>query len=91
MDHFDERAARLLEGPASDPYPCLTTVTLLEQAMNETTGPGAKEGLEPWEKPELRKYDLTEDEVAQLRASDDPMGLLLKLRPEIARKGEAAR
>ena len=45
---------------------------------------------EPWETPGLRKIDLTEGEIEQLRASDDPMSLLLKLRAEIAGKGEPA-
>jgi hypothetical protein len=58
--------------------------------MPETTGPEARKGVEAWEKPELKKYDLTEDEIRQLRASDDPMALLLKLKPEIT-KDRAAR
>ena len=39
--------------------------------------------LKPWNTPALRKFELTEDDLAQLRASDDPMALLLKIRPDI--------
>lgn len=39
--------------------------------------------LKPWKAPVLEKYDLTEDELAKLRASDDPMALLLTMRPEL--------
>lgn len=56
--------------------------------MGDTPGLDAEKGTEFWEKPELRKIDLTDEEVEQLRASDDPMALLLKLKPELSRKGQ---
>jgi hypothetical protein len=36
-----------------------------------------------WKAPVLRKVDLTQDELVQLRASEDPMALLLKIKPDI--------
>lgn len=51
--------------------------------MAETREPDVKQ---PWETPELRNIPLTDEEVAKLRASDDPMALLLEMKPELARK-----
>ena len=42
-----------------------------------------KPAPKPWTKPELRRYKLTEEEIAALRAADDPMILLLKMKPAI--------
>lgn len=39
--------------------------------------------LKPWKAPTLRKFELTEDELAKLRASEDPMALLLNMKPEL--------
>lgn len=52
--------------------------------MSEINDPANKK--KPWTKPELKKIKLTDDEVAALRASDDPMALLMKLKPELGRK-----
>jgi len=46
-----------------------------------------KPDKKPWKTPVLRKFELTEDEVARLRASGDPMALLLKIRPHIKAGG----
>ena len=46
-----------------------------------------KPGKKPWKAPVLRKFKLTEDEVVQLRASADPMALLLKIKPDIKAGG----
>ena len=54
-----------------------------EQAVNEAPESKGKKELKPWTKPQLRKIPLTDNEVAQLRASDDPMALLLKIKPEL--------
>lgn len=42
-----------------------------------------KQAKKPWKTPTLRKFELTEDECSQLRASDDPIAQLLKIRPNI--------
>lgn len=42
-----------------------------------------KSAKKPWKSPALRTFDLTDDERAQLRASEDPMALLFKIRPDI--------
>lgn len=42
-----------------------------------------KPALKPWTKPELRRFKLTEEEIAALRAADDPMTLLLEMKPAI--------
>ena len=46
-------------------------------------GADRKPAKKPWKAPELRKFDLTQDEVARLRASEDPMSLLLEMRQGI--------
>lgn len=38
--------------------------------------------LKRWETPAVRKYDLSEYELAQLRTSEDPAALLLKMKPK---------
>jgi len=58
--------------------------------MSEIRDPAANKELKPWEKPMLTSIDLTEDELSKLRASDDPMALLLKLKPELG-QGSAGR
>ena len=42
-----------------------------------------KPAKKAWKSPSLRTIKLTEDEIAELRASDDPMTLLPKIRPDI--------
>ena len=42
-----------------------------------------KPAKKPWKTPALRTIDLTEDERAQLRQSDDPVALLSRLRPDL--------
>lgn len=39
-----------------------------------------KQAKKPWTTPTLRTIELTEEERAQLEASDDPMAQLLKIR-----------
>jgi len=51
--------------------------------MSESRDLAANKEPKPWEKPMLTKIHLTEDELSKLRASDDPMALLFKLRPEL--------
>lgn len=36
-----------------------------------------------WSKPTLRKYELTEEELAEIRESDDPMAKLKTVKPEL--------
>ena len=49
--------------------------------MDQESAPKlAKKG---WATPAVRTVDLSDDERAQLRASKDPMALLLKLRPDL--------
>ena len=59
--------------------------------MSEIRDPAANNELKPWGKPMLTRIDLTEDELSKLRASDDPMALLLKLKPELGPKNGASR
>lgn len=54
--------------------------------MSETPGPAADKGLKRWEKPIITQIDLAEDELSQIRASGDPMALLLKMKPELGSK-----
>ena len=42
-----------------------------------------KPAKKPWKTPALQEFDLTEDERSQLQASEDPMALLSKIRPDI--------
>jgi hypothetical protein len=51
--------------------------------MGEIGGPEGKPALKPWTKPVLKKIELTEEEAAALRSSDDPMSLLRKLWPKL--------
>ena len=57
--------------------------------MSQTRNDDRAKGTAPWETPALRKISLTEKEIEALRASDDPMALLLAMKPELGRKGEA--
>jgi hypothetical protein len=54
--------------------------------MSETPDTAADKGLKPWEKPVVTQVDLTEDELGKLRVSEDPMALLLKMKPELGSK-----
>lgn len=57
--------------------------------MSETPDYAADKGLKPWEKPMVTQIDLTEDELSKLRASEDPMALLLKMKPELGPKDKS--
>lgn len=50
---------------------------------SETPDTAANKGLKPWEKPMVTRIDLAEDELSKPRASEDPMALLLKMKPEL--------
>ena len=50
-------------------------------------GADQKPAKKPWKTPAIRKFDLTEDDRALLRASEDPMSLLLEIRPDIKSGG----
>jgi len=54
--------------------------------MSETSSTAADKGLKPWEKPMVSQIDLTEGELSQLRASEDPMALLFEMKPELGAK-----
>lgn len=41
-----------------------------------------KAARKPYSAPKLRKFELTDDEAARLRASGDPMAELLKMKPD---------
>lgn len=53
--------------------------------MDRGTDQKPAKGSKPWATPSLRTIRLTQDERDQLEESDDPMALLLKLRPELTR------
>lgn len=53
--------------------------------MSREAGQSPGKGLKPWKTPRLRKLELTEDEVARLRAAEDPMALVVEMRPELNR------
>ena len=53
--------------------------------MNQESEP--KPAKKAWTTPAVRTVDLSDDERAQLRASKDPMALLLKLRPDLKPEG----
>lgn len=55
--------------------------------MSRTTdrqgaGPNSEKARKPWKKPEIRRVTLTAGEVAALRQSDDPGGLLRNMWPD---------
>lgn len=57
--------------------------------MSRPANQDSEEAREPWATPMLRGIDLTADEIAQLRESDDPMALLFKMKPELkGRQGQ---
>ena len=56
--------------------------------MSEIRDPAAQKELKSWEKPIVTRIDLTDDELAQLRGSNDPIALLLKLKPELGPKDQ---
>lgn len=51
--------------------------------MSQVTDQNGEKAREPWTTPTLRSIDLTADEVAALRESDDPMALLFEMKPEL--------
>ena len=54
--------------------------------MSSPADEDTQDGRKPWAAPTLRRIKLTEEELAELKASDDPMDHLLKLKPELARR-----
>jgi hypothetical protein len=54
--------------------------------MSETPETAADKSLKPWKKPMVTQIDLTDEELSKLRASNDPMALLLKMKPELGPK-----
>ena len=38
-----------------------------------------------WRKPQLRRYELTDEELDQLRRAENPMRELLAMKPELTR------
>ena len=46
-------------------------------------GADQKPAKKRWKTPAIRKFNLTEDDSALLRASKDPMSLLLEIRADI--------
>jgi hypothetical protein len=52
----------------------------------KSTGQGPAKPGKSWTKPELRKIELSDDEIAALRGAEDPMALLLKMKPELKRR-----
>lgn len=54
--------------------------------MSRPTDQDMDKKRKPWTKPELRPIDLTDDEKGALRISDDPMALLLKMKPKLKSK-----
>ena len=59
--------------------------------MSETPDTATNKGLKSWEKPMVTQIGLSEDELGKLRASDDPMALLLKMKPELGPKDQPGR
>lgn len=53
--------------------------------MDREADQGPGKGRKPWKTPRLRKLELTEDEIARLRAAEDPMALLVEMKPELNR------
>jgi hypothetical protein len=54
--------------------------------MSRPADEEAPMGRKPWTKPKFEKIPTTEEERAALLASDDPMALLRKLKPELWRR-----
>lgn len=54
--------------------------------MGGARGPDGSKKRKPWTSPVHRNIDLTDEEAAALRASDDPLGLLFELKLELGRK-----
>ena len=48
--------------------------------MNEGKGSEAAKARKRWTKPVIQRFELSDEEQAALRASDDPVALLLKLK-----------
>jgi hypothetical protein len=59
--------------------------------MTDSQDP-AKKGLgrAPWQKPQIHKIELTDEEKEAVRSSDDPMALLLKLKRPNGADGRAS-
>lgn len=58
-------------------------MTLGRTTDEQQADPGSKKVQKAWEKPEIRRGKLTEEELAALRQSDDPEGLLRKMWPDL--------
>lgn len=55
----------------------------------QRAAPDSKKVRKPWKKPEVRRVNLTEEETAALRRSDDPQETLRKMWPEVKRRDQA--
>ncbi len=60
----------------------------MSQDMTQDSNRPAAKGLKPWSTPTVRKIDLSEDEIARLKASDDPKATLLKMTSKDAKPNE---
>lgn len=49
----------------------------------QSAGQGSLNAPKPWTRPELRKIEYNDDEIAALRGAEDPIALLLRLTPEL--------
>ena len=58
---------------------------LLERDMSQPSEENEPKRRKPWTTPKLERIPTTEEERAALLASDDPMALLRKLKPELWR------
>ena len=54
--------------------------------MSSPADEDRQDGRKPWAAPTLRRIKLSDEELAELRAADDPMDHLLKMKPELARR-----
>jgi hypothetical protein len=54
--------------------------------MSSPADEDMQDGRKPWAAPMLRRIKLSEEELAELKAADDPMDRLLKLKPELGRR-----
>lgn len=54
--------------------------------MGGARGPDGSRKPKPWTTLVLGKIDLTDEEAAALRATDDPLGPLFELKLELGRK-----
>ena len=55
----------------------------MSEASQKSSKPASERERKVWKKPELRRLKLTEEEVDEVRHSDDPEALLRELLPAI--------